>query len=198
MQVTLVLTWQESNFCINFYYAAIFWKYKYYAHEYSVSSLIRTPLFMVDVGSVQINEFVQTSEIIKNFSQHHSYHDGASFKTGNKHGFLTLLSKPNIQLALATHQVSITLFSSCIFGHFFENLSSLCNYSRTSTLVVLRTGCICSLWAAFSSIISIFSVISIVLMMHHFARFCNCYDPCGFCKYGFGFWILHSDHWGVR
>ena len=32
---------------------------------YSASSLIQTPLFMLDLGSVQINEFVQISEIVK-------------------------------------------------------------------------------------------------------------------------------------
>ena len=37
-------------------------------YYYSASSLIQTPLFIVDLGSVQINEFVQKSDIVKKFS----------------------------------------------------------------------------------------------------------------------------------
>ena len=61
--------------------------------EYSASSVIRTPLFMVDLGGVN----VQVSEICpkkKNSVMVPAFL--AQTWPGKEHGFLTVLSKPKI------------------------------------------------------------------------------------------------------
>ena len=125
---------------------------------YTASSLIQTPLFMLDLGSVQINEFVQISEIVK-----YSVNITVIMMVP------TLKTDFYLNIGLVTSMAFSRCFpnqkysASCSFGYstifqffftfmstnFFENLSSLCNYSRLSTSA-LRTG----YELAFSSVVN--------------------------------------------
>ena len=112
---------------------------------------------------------------------------------GNKHGFLTLLlsqTKNTVFIQLRLHTDLQASFSMPMLDIFFENLSSFCDCSQSSTSVVIRRGSICSheLANSFCSIMNTFLALHVALTIgkRHFARYRNRHDPCSFCKYGYG------------
>ena len=164
----------------------LFWK------RYSASLVIWTPTFMVDIGSVQISEFVEISETCRKV--HNSYCDDASSKNrfllqywlahGNKHRFSPIFNR------------------FCFHVGCQSILWELLKFVRWSPSVALYIGCICSYELAniqllFSSEYLFGSQRCFDDWKAPFCKILQSHNHVAFVNMGMACEILRLDNWGV-